>query len=109
MKNALTTAWRLHLSLSVVATDLATEHGGTDANKRDEARQLPTMSWNHTLSPLLAEMAPRGLLRGPFSCPMGKPLGTLASLNDPGGNGRETLESHRQRVHAKPRRDPRAA
>ena len=28
------------LVLSVVATDLATEHGGTDANKRDLARQV---------------------------------------------------------------------
>jgi hypothetical protein len=28
------------LSLSVVATDLATKHGGTDANKRDVARQV---------------------------------------------------------------------
>jgi hypothetical protein len=26
----------------VVATDLATEHGGTDANERDEARQVGT-------------------------------------------------------------------
>jgi hypothetical protein len=34
-------ARRLHLSLSVVATDLDTEeHGGTDANKRDGARQV---------------------------------------------------------------------
>jgi hypothetical protein len=32
-------ARRLRLSLSVVATDLATEHGGTDANKRDAVRQ----------------------------------------------------------------------
>jgi hypothetical protein len=31
---------RLHLSLSVVATDLDAEHGGTDANKRDAARQV---------------------------------------------------------------------
>jgi hypothetical protein len=31
---------RLHLSLSVVATDLDTQHGGTDADKRDAARQL---------------------------------------------------------------------
>jgi hypothetical protein len=30
----------LHLSLSVVATDLDTEHGETDAYKRDEGRQL---------------------------------------------------------------------
>lgn len=29
----------LHLPLGVVATDLATKHGGTDANKRDAARQ----------------------------------------------------------------------
>jgi hypothetical protein len=31
---------RLHLPLGRVATDLDTEHGGTDANKRDVARQL---------------------------------------------------------------------
>lgn len=31
---------RLHLPLGVVATDLATEHRGTDANKRDMARQV---------------------------------------------------------------------
>ena len=30
----------LHLLRAVVATDLDTEHGGTDANKRDGARQL---------------------------------------------------------------------
>ena len=38
MKNARETARRLHLSLNAVATDLDTEHGGTDANKRDAAR-----------------------------------------------------------------------
>jgi hypothetical protein len=32
-------AGRLHLPGSVVATDLDTEDGGTDANKRDETRQ----------------------------------------------------------------------
>jgi len=31
---------RLHLPLSVVATDLDTEHGGNDANKRDVVRQV---------------------------------------------------------------------
>ena len=31
---------RLHLPLGVVATDLGAEHGGTDANKRDVARQV---------------------------------------------------------------------
>jgi hypothetical protein len=31
---------RLHLSLSVVATDLDTQHGGTDADKRNAERQL---------------------------------------------------------------------
>ena len=31
---------RLHWLLGVVATDLVTEHGGTDANKRDVARQV---------------------------------------------------------------------
>jgi len=40
MKNARETARRLHLPLGVVATDLDTEHGGTDANKPDAARQL---------------------------------------------------------------------
>ena len=30
----------MHLPGSVVATDLATEHGGTDANKQDGAKQL---------------------------------------------------------------------
>jgi hypothetical protein len=34
------TAGRLYLSLNGLATDLDTEHGGTDANKRDGARQL---------------------------------------------------------------------
>ena len=38
-KQPLRQARRLRLSLSVVATDLATEHGGTDANKRDAVRQ----------------------------------------------------------------------
>jgi hypothetical protein len=39
-KQPLRQARRLRLSLSVMATDLATEHGGTDANKRDGARQV---------------------------------------------------------------------
>jgi hypothetical protein len=38
MKNGPETARRLHLPLG--GLELATEHGGTDANKRDEARQL---------------------------------------------------------------------
>ena len=38
MKNARDTARRLYLSLNGLATDLDTEHGGTDANKRDAAR-----------------------------------------------------------------------
>jgi hypothetical protein len=38
-KQPLRQARRLRLSLSVVATDLATEHGGTDANKLDAVRQ----------------------------------------------------------------------
>ncbi len=38
MKNGPETARRLNLPLGVVATDLATEHGGTDANKRDGTR-----------------------------------------------------------------------
>ena len=33
-------AGRLSLSLNGLATDLDTEHGGTDANKRDGARQV---------------------------------------------------------------------
>jgi hypothetical protein len=33
------TATRPHLPLGGLATDLATEHGGTDANKRDAVRQ----------------------------------------------------------------------
>jgi hypothetical protein len=34
------TAGRLHELLGELATDLATEHGGTDANERDAVRQL---------------------------------------------------------------------
>ena len=30
----------LHLPLGGLVTDLATEHGGIDANKRDAARQV---------------------------------------------------------------------
>jgi len=33
-------ARQLHLPLGGLVTDLDTEHGGTDANKRDAARQL---------------------------------------------------------------------
>jgi hypothetical protein len=40
MKNATEAAGRLSLSLNGLATDLDTEHGGTDANKRDGARQV---------------------------------------------------------------------
>ena len=40
MKNAAEAAGRLSLSLNGLATDLDTEHGGTDADKRAEARQL---------------------------------------------------------------------
>jgi hypothetical protein len=39
-ENAPETARRPYLSLNGLATDLDTEHGGTDANKRDGARQL---------------------------------------------------------------------
>jgi hypothetical protein len=39
MKNATEAAGRLSLSLNGLATDLDTEHCGTDANKRDGARQ----------------------------------------------------------------------
>ena len=39
-ENAPETVGRLYLSLNGLATDLDTEHGGTDANKRDGARQL---------------------------------------------------------------------
>jgi hypothetical protein len=38
---------RLHLPLGVVATDLATEHGGTDVNKRDVARQVGRLNVAH--------------------------------------------------------------
>ena len=38
--NAPETAGRLYLSLNGLATNLDAEHGGTDTNKRDEARQL---------------------------------------------------------------------
>ena len=40
MKNATEAAGRLFLSLNGLATDLDTEHGETDANKRDGARQV---------------------------------------------------------------------
>ena len=40
MKNGTEAAGRLSLSLDGLATDLDTEHGGTDANKRDGARQV---------------------------------------------------------------------
>jgi hypothetical protein len=39
-ENAPETVGRLYLSLNGLATDLDTERGGTDANKRDGARQL---------------------------------------------------------------------
>ena len=39
MKNGPETARRLDLPLGGLATDLAREHGGTDANKRDGARR----------------------------------------------------------------------
>ncbi len=42
MKNARDTARRLYLSLNGLATDLDTEHDGTDANERDEVRQVGT-------------------------------------------------------------------
>ncbi len=40
MNKAPETASMLHLPLRGLATDLDTEHGGTDANKRDAARQV---------------------------------------------------------------------
>ena len=40
MKNGPETARRLHLPLGGLATDLDTEPGATDANRRDVARQL---------------------------------------------------------------------
>jgi hypothetical protein len=40
MKNGPEKARRLHLPLGGLATDLATEHGGTDANKRDGTKQV---------------------------------------------------------------------
>jgi len=40
MKNGPETARRLHLPLGGLATDLDTEHDGTDANKRDGTKQF---------------------------------------------------------------------
>jgi hypothetical protein len=40
MKTATEAAGRLSHTLNGLATDLDTEHGGTDANKRDGARQV---------------------------------------------------------------------
>ena len=40
MKNVTEAAGRLCLWFNGLATDLDTEHGGTDANKRDGARQV---------------------------------------------------------------------
>jgi hypothetical protein len=40
MKTRLRRRGGRQLSVNGLATDLDTEHGGTDANKRDEARQL---------------------------------------------------------------------
>jgi hypothetical protein len=40
MKNVTEAAGRLSLSLYGLAADLDTEHGGTDANKRDGATQV---------------------------------------------------------------------
>ena len=40
MNNAPEMASMLHLPLGGLVTDLDTEHGGTDANKRDGASQL---------------------------------------------------------------------
>ena len=39
-ENAPEAAGRLYLSLNGLATDLDTEHGGTDANKRDGTTQV---------------------------------------------------------------------
>ena len=39
-ENAPEAAGRLYVSLNGLATDLDTEHGGTDANKRDRTRQV---------------------------------------------------------------------
>jgi hypothetical protein len=44
MKNVPETAGRLYLSLNGLATDLDTEHGGTDENKRDGTRQVGRLS-----------------------------------------------------------------
>ena len=44
MNNAPEMASMLHLPLGGLVTDLDTEHGGTDANKRDAARQLGRLS-----------------------------------------------------------------
>jgi hypothetical protein len=40
VKNATKAVGRLSLSLNGLATDLDTEHGGTDAKKRDGARHV---------------------------------------------------------------------
>ena len=40
MKNAPETARRLHLPVNGLATDLDTEHGEADANKRDGTKQF---------------------------------------------------------------------
>jgi hypothetical protein len=45
MKNATEAAGRLSLSLNGLATDLDTEHGGTDANKRYRARQVGRLNF----------------------------------------------------------------
>ena len=45
-ENATEAAGRLSLSLNGLATDLDTEHGGTDANKRDGARQVGRLAHN---------------------------------------------------------------
>jgi hypothetical protein len=86
----------------VVATDLATEHGGTDANKRDGARRVARLNVADLIyeterigedrdrvahNPEVAGSNPvpatsgngtRRILRGPFSCPMTTDLATLA-------------------------------
>ncbi len=47
MKNASERRGGWHLFLSVVATDLATEHGGTDAIRRDAVRQRERLNFAH--------------------------------------------------------------
>jgi len=48
------------------------------------------MSWNHTLSPLAAKMAPGGVFRGAIFMPDGNTFGNISTANGLGGNRDET-------------------